>query len=76
MTGKSSSTYVGRIQGETLKRIYLNHHRTFDCFSVIHNAYNHKYDYTTKPQAVIQNCFRKQLHSKKTKHCYKSRCNK
>ena len=34
-----------------------------------------KYDYTTKPQAVIQNYFKKQLYNRETKHCYKTRCN-
>ena len=46
------------MQGESLKRIFANQRITFDGFSVIQTT---KYDYTTKPQAVIHNYFRKRF---------------
>ena len=74
--GRRSSSHVGQIQGESIKRIYSKHHRTFDDFSVIHIIdTTTKYDYNTKPQAVIHNYLRKQLHNRETKHCYKTSCN-
>ena len=71
MTGISSITYVGQIQGKSQKQIYTNYHRTFDDFSaiIIHTTIH---DYTTKPQAVVQNYFRNQLHDRETKHCKKN----
>ena len=75
--GRRSSSHVGQIQGESIKRIYSKHYRTFDDFSVIHIIdTTTKYDYNTKPQAVIHNYLRKQLHNRETKHCYKPSCNK
>ena len=74
--GRRSSTHVGQIQGESVKRIYSKHHITFDGFSVIHNRYKTKNDYNTKRQTVIQNYLRKQLHDMETKHCYKTSYNK
>ena len=74
--GRRSSTHAGQIQGETIKRIYSRHHRTFDGFSVVHIIDTAtKYDYNTKSQAVIHNYLRKQLHNWETKHCYKTSCN-
>ena len=39
LTGISSSTHVGQIQGENIKRIYSKHRRTFVGFSVIHKVF-------------------------------------
>ena len=55
----SCSAYTGQIQGESLKRTFANHHITFDGSSAIHNTYNQIWWYYNKPQAVIQNYFRK-----------------
>ena len=66
LTGISSSTYVGQMQGESIKRIYSKHHRTFDGFSVIPWLYIVQ---TTKYY------FKKQLHNMETKHCCKTRSN-
>ena len=74
--GRRSSTHVEQIQEETIKRVYSKHHWTFDGFSVVHIIdTSTKYDYNTKPQAVIHNYLRKQLHNGETKHCYKTSCN-
>ena len=74
---RRSSTNVGQIQGESIKRIYSKYHRTFDGFSVIQIIdTTTKYDYSTKSQAVIHNYLWKQLHKRETKHCYKTSCNK
>ena len=54
--GRRSSTHVGQIQGENIKRIYSKHYRTLDGFSVIHIIDTiTKYGYNTKSQAVIHN---------------------
>ena len=75
--GRHSSSHVGQIQGESIKLIYSKHHRAFDDFSVIHIIdITTKYDYNTKPQAVIHNYLRKQLRNSETKHCCKPSCNK
>ena len=77
IVGRRSSTHVGEIQGESIKLIYSKHHKTLDGFAVIHRIdATTKYDYNAKPQAVIHNYLRKQLHNKETKHCYKTSCNK
>ena len=60
--GRRSSSHVGQIQGESVKRIYSKHHKTSDDTAS-------KYDYNTKSQAVIHNYLRKQLHNRETKHC-------
>ena len=70
MADISSST--GQMQGESIKQTYSKHHKTFDGFSVMQTA---KYDYTTKPLAVIQNYFKNHLHNRETKHSFKTRCN-
>ena len=75
--GRRSSSHVRQIQGESIKRIYSKHYRTFDGFSVIHIIdTTTKYDYNTKPQTVIHNYLRNHLHNRETKHCYKPSCNK
>ena len=74
--GRRSSSHVGQIQGESIKRIYSKHHRTFDGFSDTIIDTTTKYDYNTKPQAVIHNYLRKQLHEWEIKRCYKANCNK
>ena len=74
---RRSSSHVGQIQGESIKRIYSKHQRTFDDFSVIHIIdTTTKCDYNTKPQAVIHNYLRNQLYNRETKHFYKPSCNK
>ena len=73
--GSRSSTHVGKIQAESIKPTYSKQQRTFDDFSVIVTIdATTKYDYNTKPQAVIHNYLRKQLHKRTTKHCYKTSC--
>ena len=53
--GKRSSSHIGQIQRESIKRIYSKHHRTFDGFSEIHIIdTTTKYDYNTKSFTTIQ----------------------
>ena len=48
----------------------LTHWHTLTGRISLETCISPKYDYTTKPHAVIQNYFRKQLHHLEPKHCF------